>query len=102
MILRKATPANGAQITLFVDPDYHRRGIGRKLVEEALRRHPDLATDANEQNAAAVAFYERLGWSLTAVLRLTDRADPILSYTCVTLWNLNNESETHPTLIHAA
>src|SRR5262249_12533420 len=42
---------------LFVDPDYHRCGIGRRLVEEALRRHPDLATDVNEQNAAAMAFY---------------------------------------------
>jgi putative acetyltransferase len=48
---------------LFVDPDYHRRGVGRMLVEEALRRHPDLATDVSEQNVAALGFYERLGFA---------------------------------------
>ncbi len=47
---------------LFVDPDYHRCGVGRTLVESALRRYPDLATDVNEQNVPARGFYARLGF----------------------------------------
>ncbi|AOI78944.1 acetyltransferase [Burkholderia sp. NRF60-BP8] len=47
---------------LFVDPEHHGTGVGRRLVEEALERHPDLSTDVNEQNEAAAGFYERLGF----------------------------------------
>ncbi|WP_338638194.1 acetyltransferase [Burkholderia pyrrocinia] len=47
---------------LFVDPAHHGAGVGRLLVEEAIRRHPDLSTDVNEQNEAAAGFYERLGF----------------------------------------
>jgi putative acetyltransferase len=47
---------------LFVDPDFHGSGIGRALVEDAVRRRPDLSTDVNEQNLAATGFYERLGF----------------------------------------
>lgn len=47
---------------LFVDPDARGCGIGRVLVEEALRRHPSLATDVNEQNVQAIGFYERMGF----------------------------------------
>lgn len=47
---------------LFVDPDARGTGIGRALVEDALRRHPGLSTDVNEQNAQAIGFYERLGF----------------------------------------
>jgi putative acetyltransferase len=47
---------------LFVDPDFHGSGIGRALVEDAVRRRPDLSTDVNEQNLAAIGFYERLGF----------------------------------------
>lgn len=47
---------------LFVDPESRDSGIGRMLVEEALRRHPNLSTDVNEENHRAVGFYERLGF----------------------------------------
>ncbi|MDN7583534.1 acetyltransferase [Burkholderia orbicola] len=47
---------------LFVDPAHHGAGVGRRLVEEALKRHPNLSTDVNEQNEAAAGFYERLGF----------------------------------------
>ena len=47
---------------LFVDPAHHRAGVGRLLVEEALKRHPGLSTNVNEQNDAAARFYERLGF----------------------------------------
>jgi putative acetyltransferase len=47
---------------LFVDPDFHGSGIGRMLVDEAIRRHPNLSTAVNEQNLRATGFYERLGF----------------------------------------
>ena len=50
---------------LFVDPDARGTGVGRALVEDALRRHPGLSTDVNEQNAQAIGFYERLGFERT-------------------------------------
>jgi putative acetyltransferase len=47
---------------LFVDPDFRGSGIGRGLVEDALKRQPDLSTEVNEQNLQAIGFYERLGF----------------------------------------
>jgi putative acetyltransferase len=47
---------------LFIDPAYHGNGIGRQLVSLALRFHPVITTDVNEQNPQAIGFYERLGF----------------------------------------
>jgi putative acetyltransferase len=52
----------GHMEALFVDPDFRGSGIGRTLVEDAVKRHPGLATDVNEQNLQAIGFYERLGF----------------------------------------
>jgi putative acetyltransferase len=49
---------------LFIDPQMRGRGVGRALVEHALSRFPALLTDVNEQNAQAVGFYERMGFSV--------------------------------------
>jgi putative acetyltransferase len=47
---------------LFIDPAFHRIGIGRQLVSLALRFHPVITTDVNEQNPQAIGFYDRLGF----------------------------------------
>ncbi|MGM3276706.1 acetyltransferase [Ralstonia sp. 24A2] len=47
---------------LFIDANHRGSGVGRFLVEEALRRHPNLTVDVNEQNTQAVGFYERMGF----------------------------------------
>jgi putative acetyltransferase len=47
---------------LFVDPAYRGQGVGRFLVEEAVRRYPNLTADVNEQNPQAIGFYEKLGF----------------------------------------
>lgn len=47
---------------LFIHPKFHGSGLGAALVEHALDLHPNLTTDVNEQNDAALAFYERLGF----------------------------------------
>lgn len=50
---------------LFIDPAYRGKGIGRALVDEAVKRFPSLSTDVNEQNLQAIRFYERLGFERT-------------------------------------
>lgn len=54
--------AAGHMEALFVDPAHRGRGLGRLLVEEALRRYPNLTVDVNEQNQQAAGFYARLGF----------------------------------------
>ncbi len=53
---------NAHMEALFVDPACHGWGIGRILVEDAIRRHSELTTDVNEQNTLAIGFYEKLAF----------------------------------------
>ena len=48
--------------SLFLAPEFHRRGGGRRLIEHALARHRELTVDVNEQNTAAVDFYKACGF----------------------------------------
>jgi ribosomal protein S18 acetylase RimI-like enzyme len=52
---------------LYVDPDFHRRGIGRALVEHV---RPIVGENvyvlAGEANEAAMRFYRRLGFEVSA------------------------------------
>jgi putative acetyltransferase len=48
---------------LFVAPEHHGRGVGRRLVEYARRLlGDDLRVEVNEQNPGARAFYEACGF----------------------------------------
>ena len=50
---------------LFIDPDHHGQGGGRFLVAHAQDLGAGaLAVDVNEQNEAALGFYEALGFSV--------------------------------------
>jgi len=59
--------ANDAIEALFIEPAWHGRGEGRRLVAhaESLARGL-LAVDVNEQNHSALAFYEALGFSVVS------------------------------------
>lgn len=48
--------------SLFLAPEFHGRGGGRRLVEHARTLHGELTVDVNEQNAAAVGFYQACGF----------------------------------------
>lgn len=57
-------------VHLFVEPDHQGMGLGRYLLElgEALIAgggHADFELHARVENVAAIAFYERAGWSVT-------------------------------------
>lgn len=48
---------------LFVDPEFHGKGIGSRLIKHAQKlKGSTLQVDVNEQNEGARAFYERIGF----------------------------------------
>ena len=51
-------------VSLFVDPSVHRGRVGRALMTHAQARGATWL-GVNEQNPGAVAFYERLGFTVT-------------------------------------
>jgi GNAT superfamily N-acetyltransferase len=66
------TKLNGTHISLFfINPDYHHKGIGRKLFNRA---YADQIVEKITVNSSsyAVGFYESLGFSKTAEEQETD------------------------------
>ncbi|MFA4135045.1 MULTISPECIES: acetyltransferase [unclassified Brevibacillus] len=62
---------------LFVDPEYHGKGIGSRLLEHAERKYgPHLKVDVNEQNEGAYAFYKRYGFVQTGRSELDGSGRP--------------------------
>lgn len=49
---------------LFVDPECHRRGIGRKLMDHARMPSPRLELEVSEQSLIGTAFYHSLGFKV--------------------------------------
>lgn len=62
--------------SLFLAPELHRRGAGRRLVRHAQALHGELTVDVNEQNAAARAFYEACGFVVEGRSELDDQGRP--------------------------
>jgi putative acetyltransferase len=65
---------------LFLAPEFHRRGGGRRLVQHAQELKGDLTVDVNEQNPAARRFYEACGFVVEGRSELdsTGRPFPLL------------------------
>jgi putative acetyltransferase len=47
---------------IFVDPQFHRSGIGRALIERARALRGELEVEVFERNLSGRAFYARLGF----------------------------------------
>src|SRR5262249_58572626 len=62
--------------SLFLAPEFQRRGGGRRLVRHAQALHGELTADVNEQNAAARAFYEACGFVVEGRSELDDQGRP--------------------------
>jgi putative acetyltransferase len=49
---------------IFVDPRFHRSGVGRALMDRARALRGELEVEVFEKNLLARAFYARLGFEL--------------------------------------
>ncbi|THF53536.1 GNAT family N-acetyltransferase [Flavobacterium supellecticarium] len=47
---------------LFIRPDYRGKGVGKALLDFAVKKQNARKVDVNEQNVQAVGFYEYLGF----------------------------------------
>lgn len=47
-------------VNIWIRPDRKRRGIGRKLIEEALRRWPDINLEQQRYTSEGLAFARKL------------------------------------------
>jgi putative acetyltransferase len=64
-ILGFAGVADGKLEMLFVDPAYHGKGTGKRLLHYAISNLGARMVDVNEENEQAVGFYLHLGAQLT-------------------------------------
>jgi putative acetyltransferase len=61
---------------LFLAPEFHRCGGGRRLVRHAQELRGELTVDVNEQNPAARRFYEACGFVVEGRSELDDAGRP--------------------------
>ena len=69
---------------LFIDPDYHRQRIGRKLIHHAqILKGNELSVEVNENNIHALNFYLSCGFAQTGRSEIDGfgRSFPILHLT---------------------
>src|SRR5262245_36470615 len=62
--------------SLFLAPEHHRQGHGRRLVQHARELRGELTVDVNEQNTAACRFYETCGFVVEGRSELDDTGRP--------------------------
>ena len=68
--------AGSTMESLFLAPEFHRQGGGRRLVQHARARRGELTVDVNEQNTAAVDFYKACGFVVEGRLDLDETGRP--------------------------
>lgn len=61
---------------LFLAPEFHRHGGGRRLVQHAQMLRGQLTVDVNEQNRMAYRFYEACGFVVVGWSELDDTGRP--------------------------
>ncbi len=66
----------GEMESLFLTPEFQRRGAGRRMVRHAQELYGELTTEVNEQNDAARRFYEACGFVVTGRSELDGQGRP--------------------------
>ena len=68
--------ADAKMEALFVHPEWHGRGIGRRLARFAVSTLGATDVDVNEQNEQAVGFYRNLGYEVYGRSELDSTGKP--------------------------
>jgi putative acetyltransferase len=68
--------SDGKVHMLFIDPARRGQGLGRRLLEHAVRVLGASTLDVNEQNEQAVGFYLRLGFEVVGRSPVDDTGKP--------------------------
>ena len=78
---------------LFIDPAWHRRGIGKRLVDYAKAMSPKVFLKVNEQNGSALDFYLRQDFEIIGRSNLDPggKPYPLLSMCHIDQKTLPNE-----------
>lgn len=61
---------------LFVSSEYLGKGIGKTLVDIAIKNHQTVYVDVNEQNPNAKAFYEYMGFEVFERTEIDEQGNP--------------------------
>jgi putative acetyltransferase len=61
---------------LFIHPQWRGQGIGRRLLEYAIKALGSTKVDVNEQNQQAVGFYQRMGFEVEGRSELDGSGKP--------------------------
>ena len=76
-VIRGFIGMSGSEMdSLFLAPEFQRRGAGRRLVLHANALHGELTVDVNEQNVAARGFYEACGFVVEGRSEFDDAGRP--------------------------
>lgn len=70
---------------LFVDNDHQGKGIGKKLIEKALKQYGTLTLAVYVENGSAVAFYKKMGFEVVIEQANEDTQKPeyIMAYSAL-------------------
>jgi putative acetyltransferase len=68
--------SGNAMESLFLAPEFHGQGGGRRLVRHAQALHGELTTSVNEQNEGACRFYAACGFVVEGRSELDDTGRP--------------------------
>ena len=68
--------AEGKIEMLFIAPEHRGQGIGRLLLDHAIRQQGAIKVDVNEQNPLAVGFYQHLGFRIVGRSPLDGQGKP--------------------------
>ena len=76
-VMRGFMGMSGSEMdSLFIAPEFQRRGAGRRLFLHAHALHGELTVDVNEQNVAARGFYEACGFVVEGRSEWDDQGRP--------------------------
>lgn len=61
---------------LFLEPTAFRQGLGRQMVELAIKAYGVTKTTVNEQNPPALGFYQKMGFYVVKRTALDEQGQP--------------------------